>query len=318
MAGIVKTVVRIGVITALVGGVAVVAAGPDSVKAFLKQTRHNVRHAIDSHVSDPVALRSQLRDLEAQYPKRIAAVRGDLAELGEQIAQLNRELEVSRRVVALADQDLGTMQGVLARAEEARQADGFRVVKVRFDNAALSLDEAYAKANRVSQLRSAYATKTADIERDLGYMSQQRDRLSKLLEKLEKERAEFQSQLWNLDRQVDTIARNDRLIELLQDRQKTIEEQSRYQAVSLDQVTARFAEIRAKQEAKLELFGQNSDMEDYEDAARYQLDFEKSRGGSAKVPAKSRAIELAPSIIEIGPEHVEQGKPAGQVATRGG
>jgi chromosome segregation ATPase len=320
MAGIVRTVVRIGVITALVGGVAVVAAGPDSVRAFLHQTRQNVKQCIDSHVSDPVALRAQLRDLEGQYPKRIAAVRGDLAEVSEQIAQLNRELEVSRRVVALADQHLQTMQGVLAKAEQTKQGGGFQVVKVRFDDQSLSLDDAYAKANRVSQVRSAYSTKASDVERDLGYLGQQRDRLAKLLDKLEKERADFQSQLWTLDRQVDTIARNDRLIALLQDRQKTIDEQSRYEAVSLDQVTARFAEIRAKQEAKLEMFGQNSDMENYEDAARSQLDYEKSRPAKTSGKPAAKGVEMTPSVIEIGPEDVTQDAPltGGQVATRGG
>ncbi|MCC6661283.1 MAG: hypothetical protein IT437_10400 [Phycisphaerales bacterium] len=316
MACIMKTAVRIGVITALVGGVAVWAAGPDSVRAIVRQTRTSVKHVIDKNISDPVALRSQLRDLEGQYPKRIAAVRGDLAEVNEQIAQLQRELEVSRRVVSLADNDLQTMQGVLAEAERTKQAGGSQIVKVRFADERMSMDDAYAKANKVSQLRSAYATKAADVERDLGYLGQQKDRLAKLLDKLERERADFQSQLWTLDRQVDTIARNDRLIGLLQDRQKTIDEQSRYEAVSLGQVTARFAEIRAKQEAKLEMFGQSTEMENYEDQAKTQIDYEKGSAAQGLKPVEK--IKLTPSVIEIGPEDVTTFEgPAETVATGG-
>lgn len=316
MACIMKTAVRIGVITALVGGVAVWAAGPDSVRAIVRQTRTSVKQVIDKNISDPVALRSQLRDLEGQYPKRIAAVRGDLAEVNEQIAQLQRELEVSRRVVSLADNDLQTMQGVLSKAEQTKQAGGNQIVKVRFADERLSMDDAYAKANKVSQLRSAYATKASDVERDLGYLGQQKDRLAKLLDKLERERADFQSQLWTLDRQVDTIARNDRLIDLLQDRQKTIDEQSRYEAVSLGQVTARFAEIRAKQEAKLEMFGQSTEMENYEDQAKTQIDFE--RGSAAQGLKPVEKIKLTPSVIEIGPEDVTTFEGPAETVASGG
>ncbi len=312
MAGIVRTAVRLGVITALVGGAAVVVAGPQRTWAFIHQTRGKIHSCIDSNIKDPVALRSQLRDLEAQYPKRIGAVKGDLAEVRAQIGQLDRDLSVSRRVVALAETDLTQMQGVLAKAEETRQAGGYAVVKVRFGDQSMPVDEAYTKANRIGQLRSAYVSKVADIERDLGYLGQQRDRLARLLEKLEKERAEFQAQLFNLDRQVDTIARNERLIDMLKDRQRTIDEHSRYQAASLDQITGRLADIRARQESQLDVFGQNTDMENYEDQAKYQLDVEHSNPLAPRKPATS------PTVIEIGPEDVDSEAGSGQIATRGG
>jgi chromosome segregation ATPase len=313
MAGIVRTAVRIGVITALVGGAAVVVAGPQRSWAFLHQTRGKIHSCIDSNIKDPVALRAQLRDLEAQYPKRIGAVKGDLAEVQTQIGQLERDLSVSRRVVALADTDLTQMQGVLAKAEETRQAGNYAIVKVRFGDQSMPVDEAYTKANRVGQLRSAYVSKVADIERDLGYLGQQRERLARLLEKLEKERAEFQAQLFNLDRQVDTIARNERLIDMLKDRQRTIDEHSRYQAASLDQITGRLADIRARQESQLDVFGQNTDMENYEDQAKYQLDVEHSNP-----LALPRKPVTSPTVIEIGPEDVEPETGSGQIATRGG
>ena len=313
-----KTVVRAGVLTAVVGGVAVAVAGPDSVKALFHQARSNVRSAIDANVSDPVALRAQLRDLESHYPKRIGDVRGDLAELNEQFAQLERELSVSRKVVAMAEGDLESMQAVLTKAEEAKTSGVAQVVRVRFDGASsMSMDDAYGKATRVSQLRSAYSQRVSDIERDLGYLGQQKDRLSTLLEQLETERAEFQTQLWALDRQVDAISRNDRMIELMQKRQATIENHSRYRAASLDQVTARFAEIRAKQEAKLQGFAQTSDCDNYENAAKYLLDNEQAKSFKSLKSAKPKAIEISPSVIEIGPDTA---KPAAtdpdQVAAR--
>jgi peptidoglycan hydrolase CwlO-like protein len=321
---IVRTVVRAGVITAVVGGAALVVAGPDRAFAVFHQTRSKMNTAIDARVTDPVALRAQLKDLESQYPKRIADVRGDLAELNEQLSQLERELEVSRKVVHMADADLDQMQDVLARAEEARAEAAGHVIRVRFDdNRPMSLDDAYSKANRVSQVRSAYATRAADIERDLGYLGQQKERLDTLLAELETERADFQTQLWQLDRQVDAIARNDRMIELMQKREATIENQSRYRAASLDQVTGRLADIRAKQESKLQMYSQSTDVKNYENAAKYLLDSEV-RGNAQGPPSTSprrlqreRSIEIAPSVIEIGPAPREEGrKPGDQVASK--
>ena len=51
---------------------------------------------------------------------RIAQVRGDLAELHEQIRQLEREKAISERVVAMADRDLDEFEPLVARAASSR------------------------------------------------------------------------------------------------------------------------------------------------------------------------------------------------------
>jgi predicted RNase H-like nuclease (RuvC/YqgF family) len=313
-----RTIVRGAVITALVGGAMVAVAGPDRVRALFHSARGKINNCIDANISDPAALRAQLRSLEEQYPKRIADVRGDLAELNEQVAQLQRELAVSRKVVTMADADLNQMQAVLAKAEEARTSGTAQVVRVRFDNgqSSCNMDEAYAKANRVSQLRTAYASRASDIERDLGYLGQQQERLSGLLNQLETERTQFQTQLWSLDRQVDAISRNDHMIEILQKRQETIEDQGRYRAASLDQITAHLADVRAKQESKLEMFNQDTDVKNYENAAKYLLDNEQAGHARQLPPSRPKAVEIGPTVIEIGPGDATEPAPKGPIASR--
>lgn len=320
-----KTVVRGAVITALVGGAAVAVAGPGRIHALFHHAQDSINNAIDANISDPVALREQLRSLEAQYPKKIADVRGDLAELNEQIGQLNRDLEVSKKVVTMADNDFSQMQNVLTKADEARATGVAQVVRVRFDGqTSCNLDDARAKATRVAQLRDAYSSRVTDIQRDLGYLGQQKDRLDNLLSQLETERAQFQTQLWSLDRQVDAIARNDRMIDLLQKRQVSIDQESRYSAASLDQITSHLADIRAKQESKLEVFNQNNDIKNYENAAKYLLDNEKATDQRSMKPLKApKTVEISPTVIEIGPDTQLPQPPApttadhGQVASRG-
>ncbi len=302
--GITKTVVRAGLITAVAGGVAVAVAGPDTVRAFLKQARSNAQEALGKAISDPVALRAQMQSLAEQYPQRIAEVRGDLGELTEQIAQLEREQAVARKVVAMADADLDGMKSVLARAEAARETGEAQVVRVRFDESrsACPIDEAYAKANRVTQLRNAYNQKASDIDRDLGYLNQQKERLTAMLDQLNTEHTEFQSQLFGLNQQVEAIQRNDRMIDLMEKRQSQIDHHGRYRAASIDQVKTRLADIRAKQEAKLETFGQATDVKNYENAAKYLLDSENAPLTSGKASHKAKTLEIRPSVLEIGPK----------------
>jgi hypothetical protein len=329
MAGIVKTVVRVGVIGAIVAVAGAAVLGPDRVKAAAGQIRGNVNRCVDRNINDPVALRSQLKSLEGQYPKRIAEVRGDLAELREQVAQLNREEDVSKRVVALADEDLGTMKDLLARAEDARNGEGSgAIVRVRFNEKAMDVDEAYGKASRISEMRTAYAQRINDIQKSQGYLAQQETRLTDLLAQLESEHASFQTQLWQMDRDIDTIARNDRLIEIMNKRQATIDEQSRYKVASLDQFKSRFADIRARQESKLESLSKVTEPLRYEERAKTQLDgeqvaketYKSGMGPAAPAPQGTKVFGPAffqgqpkviePKVIEIGPSAKTRPAPA--------
>jgi hypothetical protein len=313
--GITKTVVRAGVITALVGGAAVVIAGPERMCAVVTQTRHSVNKTIDKSISDPVALRAQLRTLEAQYPYRIEEVQGDLADLEQQMTLLRRDMESSRLAASMADEDLSQMHDVLTKAQDAKDQGLAQVVKVRFgEERPVSLEQATSKATRVMQVRDAFIAKAGDIERDLGYLEQQHERLSDLLTQLKTEQTEFQTQLFSLDRQVDAIARNDRMITIMSKRQDTIENHSRYRAASLDQITGRLADIRARQESKLQSFTQTSEVKNYENAAKYLLDSKASQR-----PLKPKSIEISPSVIEIGPDSVVPAQPKddkGTVASR--
>ncbi|MBL8874470.1 MAG: hypothetical protein JNM86_01600 [Phycisphaerae bacterium] len=311
----VKGLVRYGLIAGLVAGAGLVIAGPDRAFALVSQTRDSINCQIDKHVKDPVALRAQLRKLEAQYPARIADVRGDLAELRTQIGQLNRDHSVNQRAAELASADLSSLKGMLAKAESLRSgtdgmlasggcSDNAPVFAVRFAGETLGIDQAYAKVTSVEQHAGAFGQRVADIERDLGYLTQQESRLATLLDQLETEQGQFQSQLWQLDRQVDAIARNDRMIEMMGKRQATIDKHSRYRAESLDQVNARVSDIRARQEAQLESLAKTTSVNGYENRARIELDGRANAAKFTTAPAKPK-----PAVIEVRPEDVKSAAP---------
>src|SRR5215510_7151067 len=151
------------------------------------------------------------------------------------------------------------------------------------------MDAAMARAQRIGQTRTAYAARSTDAARDLEYLGQQRERLEQLLGQLESERADFRAQIWQMDRQVDAIARNDRLIDLMERRQKTMDECSRYEGGSLAQVQTHMAEVRSKQESQLAMLSSDQERLDYEDVARLQLGQEQPAPETPAAP-----------VVEIG------------------
>lgn len=305
-----KMVVRGGLIGALVLGAGVVVAGPDRIRAVFTQTQSAVNDAIDAQIKDPVALRQQVRTLAEQYPKRIADLRGDLAQLKAQQSQLQRDLAVSNRVIEMAEADYDTLAAGLEHAnaaniQQAALGQDHQIV-IAFKNEKLPLNAAQTKITQVAATRTAYAGRAADIQRDLGYLSQQEITLTQLLAKLEQEQTAFQTQMFDLDRQIDAIGRNDRMIAIMSDRQRALDEQSRYRAASLDQITSKLADIRARQEAQLSHLGKVSDRTQYEDAAKAALDRESA------MPSARRAQESKPkpTVIEIDPTKLPKPLPS--------
>lgn len=304
-----KLLVRGAVIGALGIGAVAVIAGPDRLGGLFTQARSTINDRIDKNITDPVALRAQLKSLQAQYPKRIAEVRGDLAQLREQVAQLKRDQAVSNRVIELADSDLDKLAAAIDHAGSAGiQAASFdgsgeaSKVLIVFKGDRLDIAAAQLKCNQIGATRNAYASRIADITRDLGYLSQQERQLSSLLAKLEAEQTSFQTQMFDLDRQIDAIARNDRMIEIIKDRQQGLEDQSRYRAASLDHISSKLADIRARQEATLDSLAQAVAHFSYEDAAKSQLDREASMTPDRGNRAVNRRPETGTTVIEINPD----------------
>jgi septal ring factor EnvC (AmiA/AmiB activator) len=265
MATIFKKLLRTAVVGSVVAGVAVGAtvliAGPERSAVIFDQIQGKVIETIDQNLEDPVALRAQLRELEREYPDRIADLRGDLAELKEQIRQLEREREISERVVALAQGDL--------EALPAAAQDGMLAVSYE---ATYQQRRSSNRRLQIEQTKVVYASRAADALHDLEYLHQQEERMLDVLAQLETEYAQFQAQLWQLERQVDAIARNERLIDLMDERQRTIDELSKFEVASLDHIVGRLSEMRSRQEAELEMLANDRRHTDYESVARMQLD----------------------------------------------
>lgn len=300
MGGITKSIVRFGVIAGLAAGGAALIAGPHRVAALADQARSQVVSKIDAHIGDPTAMRLQLRELEAQYPKRIAEVRGQLAEIQEQESQLARDQAVSERVVDLAHADREDLSELIARAENAVVEHGSaRLVRIAFDDRTFDLDEAYTRANTINETINLYSARADDIATDLESLASDREILKGLLGKLETEQAEFQAQIAQLDAKIDAIARKEKMADLMEHRQKRIDDLTRFEVASLDQLRSKLAEQHAKLDARIATASSRDHRESYEDRARFDVDVNASRTVRiAPTPATPTRTIIAPLDYE--------------------
>ena len=267
-----RSILRLGLIGALALGATTLIVGPQRVCAGFAMIRGKAQQAVDSFVSDPVALRHQLEGLSKEYPDRIAEVRGEIAEVDHQIGQFTRDIEIAQRVVGMTTKDLDEMGALVKRAEESVKATA-RPVSIRYGGTKFDLEEAYNEGRRIQNVRSSYNDRQAHDQQQLTFLTQQKQRLSEILNKLETEYSTFQSQLWALDRQIDAIERNERLITLTEDQQATLASYEKFGKVgSLKQIEAQLAALRTKQEAQLGYLAKQGVNTNYENRAQFEMD----------------------------------------------
>lgn len=300
---ITKTVIRVGVIGGLVAGGAALIAGPHRVAAVAEQAKHTIADVIDSNIEDPIAMRAQLRDLESQYPKRIAEVRSHLADVESQIAEVRREQEISNRVISMARADYNELSDLIARAEDASEEHGgARLVKVAFDNRTFNLSDAYSRANNIRETVRIYENAASDYSRELEALTLDAEQLRGLLATLENERTEFQSQLAHLERQINSVARKESMLDVFEQRQKKFDELSRYQVASLDQFRSKLEKKSAELDARMAAVTRETDRSTYEDKAKIQIDRESSEQSRSRIRENIGGADEASEVIEIRPD----------------
>ncbi|MEZ6017450.1 MAG: hypothetical protein R3F49_20215 [Planctomycetota bacterium] len=276
------TLLGAAVLAAIAGGAAMVV-GPQRVEASIHQATGKLERLIDDRIGEPVALRQKLATLERRYPERIQRVRQDLTELTQEISRLERERAVSERVVELVDADLASLGPAVAQASAAAGGRA-ALAAVTFDDEVLSLGRAQSKLKQIERTRMAHVARAADAEHNLKYLHQQESRFVELLGQLETEHTQLTTQLVQLEREVESIARNERLIELLAKRQQTLDNASRYEAVSLGDITAELSRVKTEQEARLDRMAASREATDYEDVATMQLTEERPARATVLLP----------------------------------
>jgi hypothetical protein len=263
-----RFVVRWGIIGGLALGGITLLVGPQRVMACIDQLREEANSVVENLVDDPIALRRQLDTLAREYPKRIAEVQGEIARLNLQLEQFVRDEKISIRVVELTTVDLEVLRDLVEDAEATTRPNSRATV--RFEGVRYDLDGAYSEGRRIRTVKSNYEDRLASDRRQMQLMGEQKIRLESILEKIEQEHETYRTQLWQLDREIDAIERNDHIIAMVEQQLETLSDFDRLGgAGNLNQVRARLAEIRTVQESTILALTDVGTGTDYETRARF-------------------------------------------------
>jgi hypothetical protein len=93
---------------------------------------------------------------------------------------------------------------------------------------------------------------------------------------------------------------------MMEDRQETIDEHSRFQANSLDQLNTRLSNIRTEQRSRLESIARKDRDTDYTKEAEYLID---QQGRVQDFEHGEQQLQIQPTVIEITPEDAQPSKP---------
>jgi hypothetical protein len=272
-----RFIVRWGIIGGLAVGGITLLVGPQRVMACIDQLRQEANTVVENLVDDPVALRRQLDDLARQYPKRIAEVRGEIARLDQQLEQFIRDERISIRVVELTTVDLEVLREFVEDAQATTMLRG--TSSIVFEGVRYNLEGAYAEGRRIRTVRANYVDRLASDRRQMELMGEQKTRLVSILGKIEHEHETYRSQLWQLDREIDAIERNDHIIAMVEQQQETLSSFDRFgSAGNLDQVRSRLAEIRTVQESTILALTDMGTGSEYETRARFDTSDELFEG----------------------------------------
>jgi chromosome segregation ATPase len=277
MCFIFKTLFRTAVIgtaltAAVVGGSAMIV-GPDRVGAMADQLQNEIEQRFDAGLDEPASMARQIDEAQRQYSKRIGVLRKDLAGLREERSSLEHDQAVSERVVSMVDRDLDLLRPEVQKIQTA-QADGApraRLASVSFDGELMSYRRASAKVKDMERTRLAHAGRAADAQHNLKYLRNQEQRFETILEQLEEEKAQLDTQLVQLKTEVQSMARNQRLIKMLKSRQNTLDSMDTFEATSLDQITSLLERKRSEQEAELDELTSTVESVNYEALAKCEL-----------------------------------------------
>ena len=264
-----RFIVRWGLIGGLaVGGVTLIV-GPQRVLACFDQLQQKANTVIDGLVDDPIVLRRQLEDLAKEYPTRIAEIRGEVAKLQQQLLQFERDEKISTRVVELTTADLEALRALVEDAEATLGvSDG--APTLRFEGVRYDLQGAYTEGRRIRAVRANYEDRLASDRRQICLLNEQGNRLGDVLENIEQEYETYRTQMWQLDREIDAVERNEHIIAMVEKQHKTLAGFDRAgNPGNLDQVRSKLAEIRTVQESTILALTETGAGSDYETRARF-------------------------------------------------
>ncbi|MBK9383279.1 MAG: hypothetical protein IPN34_00430 [Planctomycetes bacterium] len=244
--GLFRFVFRAAVIVGIVGAGAFFFLGSHRVRGMAHELKGEMHSFFQQDPNDPRVLRGELESLQREYPKRLSQVRSDRATLEAQMRELAEQRAISARVVELANEDLAQLDQRLGEATSAREIGGAVLAR------SASAEVLAARSERIRRTRDSYVARQEEAGFALTQLEEQAEQLQQLEARLESEHTDLATQVDQLDRQIDAIERNKRLLEIVRERNQSMQELEANGAKTVEQIRTRLESVLRQQRAELE------------------------------------------------------------------
>jgi chromosome segregation ATPase len=243
--------------------------GVTRVKTAFMSVREHLRSNVDELVDSRVALRHEVKKLQREYPKRIADLRVQLTELERDQIACERDRQVAREVVTLAEADVELLRERLASVETTGAEGDF--VSVEFRSELLARDQAVARASRIAETASSYRAQLEDLNAESEMLAAERSRLKAALAQTESEYRTFQAEVGSLMREIEAVKRKEKLVALAERQKRDQESLFEDQATALGRVKELIERRRIQLDERLKAARAFPGGNEYEARARLRL-----------------------------------------------
>lgn len=273
-----KAVFFVGLVGLGTLGVAVAVLGKHRARDAVKSLQKMAQSEVDELIRRQNDMKEQLAALREQYPRQVAALRAQQAEVDQQVKQLEKEAQRCTDIIALCDEDISALtrqRKAAARAEAGATAISFR-------GSRYSMAEAETLVVRINSTREMYTRRLSEISAEREVLAAEKAQLASELELVTAEQQEFEAEYQSLVREIDRLKRNQELIEIAERRTGQGSCKHGESMETLSKVRSALDKARMEQEERMKSARIAPRQSDYETRAKL-LEIERQREARRKV-----------------------------------
>jgi chromosome segregation ATPase len=257
---------RWAAIAVVLGVIVFGVIGKTRVQNAYYSVRDHLRANVDELVDTRRALRREIRDLQEEYPERIADLRTQLREVERDLAACEADQRLAREVVTLCRNDVAVLEAKLAGTEGEGGSSW-----VEFRSERLRADEAVLRAGRIADTETTYLARLDDLERESEFLRKERGLLRAEVAETEREYRDFQAEVGTMLREIDALKRKEKLVKMAERRGEENDDVFAARASSLAALRDRIARRKTELDERLAAFRTVRPDGEYEARARLRL-----------------------------------------------
>ncbi len=288
-----KAVFIVGLVGLGTFGIACAVLGKQRAHDTIKSLQKMAQGEADELIRKQNDMKEQLAKLREQYPKQVATLRAQQADIDEQAKQLEKEAAKCADILALCDADLNEISAARKRSNAS----------ITFRGSKYSPADADSLVVRISKTREIYATRQSDIKVERETLETEKAQIAQELELVRAEQEEFEAQYQALVREIDRVKRNQELLNSAQSRKGYCGNRHEESMETLSQLKSALTKARMEQDERMKSLKITPRQQDYETRAKV-VEIERERETKRKTEGASE--EPAPKAEQPAEEVDEE------------